>query len=297
MEYNINPCVFSNVFVFPVSIADKYLKLCRGEHLKVLIYIMRSGTQKPSVAEISEALEISEYDVKEAILFWADAGILLTENTAPSGDKTPAVKKVLKPTREDIAKRGLEDPKIKYLLAETQLKFGRNLKNNEAQTLVYLYDDMGLEVSLILFIVEYAKQREKVNIRFIEALASDWLDKGIETIAEAEEEVRQIALREQAWGIVCRAFGIELRKPTKKETELSNKWINEWKISKELLEKAYEVCVDSKSKFVFSYTAKIIENWHNQGYKKPEDIKAPQKSDTTATYDIDLFEKMLNSKE
>ncbi len=299
MEYNINPAVFTNVFVFPVSIADKYLKLCKGEHLKVLVYIMRSSTDKPTVEEISSALDLSEYDVKEAILFWADAGILLTENCITSVEKTKTVKKVLKPSRDDIAKRGLEDPKIKYLLAETQLKFGRGLKNNETQTLVWLYDDLGLDVSLVLLIVEHAVKCEKINIRFIESIAADWADKGIETIEQAEEELRRMALSDKTWSVVCKAFGIERRKPSKKEETLSLLWINDWKISPEMLKEAYDTCVDAKSKYSFPYIAKIIENWHQNGYKKPEDIRSKEKvaGSKTVTFDVELYKKKLKSKE
>jgi len=296
MEYNINPSVFTNVFVFPSAIADKYLKLCKGEHLKVIIYILRSSSNKPSMQEISDALDISLYDVEEAILFWADAGILVTDNISKT-EKTKVLKKSLKPDRDDVAKRGLEDPKIKYLLAETQLKFGRCLKTNETQTLVWLYDDLGLDVSLILFIVEYAIQNNKKNMRFIESIATDWADKEIETIEQAEEQVRLLALYDKSWAVVCKAFGIERRKPSKKEETLSLLWVNDWKISPEMLKEAYDICVDSKSKYSFAYIAKIIENWHNNGYKKVEDIKPKANDKMQGAYDIDLFEKMINSKD
>lgn len=299
MEYNINPSVFTNVFVFPVMIADKYLKLCKGEHLKVLLYILRTSTNKPSVEEISSALDLSVYDVEEAILFWADAGILLTENVSPVIERQKTVKKSLKPSRDDVAKRGLEDIRIKTLLNETQLKFGRGLKTNETQTLVWLFDDLGLDVSLILLIVQHAVDIGKKNIRYIESVATDWLDKGIETIEQAEEEFRKMALCDKAWTVVCKAFGIERRKPSKKEESLSLLWINDWKISPELLKEAYDACIDAKSKYSFPYIAKIIENWHTNGYTKPEDIKPKEKvsDSSTVTFDVDLYKKMLNSKD
>ena len=110
MEYFINPSVYAQTFALPSDVADKYLKLAKGEHIKVLIYIMRNSANLPD-------------DVKEALLFWADAGILMPkENTASTTDKQKIVKKIIKPQREDVAKRGLEDPKIRYMLNETQLK-------------------------------------------------------------------------------------------------------------------------------------------------------------------------------
>ncbi len=296
MVYNINPIIFSSTFAVPTDVADKYLKLSKGEHLKVLIYILRNIAAKPSVEQIAKETDISEFDVKEALLFWADTGILITEAPKNFEEKNKSVKKALKPSRIDVAKRGLEDSKLRYLLNQTQIIFGRNLKGNEVETLGWLYDDLGLEVSLILFIVEYAKQQNKAKISFIESIATEWADKGVETIDDAEEQIKNMTLAEQAWRAVSNVFGIERRKPSKKESELSLKWINEWKISKEMLKEAYDICVDNNSKYSFAYIAKIIENWHNEGKENHAEKKSNSKK-MQGAYDIDLFEKMLNSKD
>lgn len=302
MDYYINPAVFSSVFTVPSSVADRHLKLVSGDHLKVLLYIMRNMSAENTPEEISAALDVSVYDVKEALLYWADAGILLPRESAPAAkpEKKTAVSRAEKPGRNDVARRGAEDPKIRYLLSETQLKLGRNLKSNETSTLVWLYDDEGLDVSVILMIVQYAAAHGRANIRFIESTAVDWINRGIDSIAAADEELRRMAVGEKAWSIVAAAFGLERRKPSKKETELSVLWVDEWKLSRELLSAAYEACVDSKSKFSMPYVAKILESWHAKGYKTPADIEQkPKKKEENnyAAYDIDLFEKMLNTKD
>ncbi len=302
MGYSINPAVFSSVFTVPAAVADNHLKLARGEHIKVLLYIMRNLSEPISEEKIASAAGLDLYEIKEALLYWADAGIINSDKASETEEtvtRTKAVKQVIKPDRVDVARRGAEDEKIRYLLRETQMKLGRNLKTNETSTLVWLYDDMGLDVSVILMIVQYAMAHGKANIRFIESTAVSWINKGISTLTEADNELRLMALAEQAWGIVCKVFGIEKRKPSKKESDLSLLWVDEWKISKEMLSAAYEACVDAKSKFSFPYTAKIIESWHNAGYKTPEDIvkKEAAEKEGFAAYDIDLFEKMLNTKD
>lgn len=302
MNFYINPVCLSSAFTVPAVVVDNHLKFAKPEHFKVLLYIMRNMLADVSNEDISSATDLSLYDVEEALLYWADAGILCPkETTPPSREETPtAVAKTAKPTRTDVAKRGNEDPKIRYLLRETQMKLGRNLKSNETNTLVWLYDDQGLDVSVILLIIQYAVAHGKANIRFIESTAVDWLNKGIDNITDADEELRRMAMGEQAWNVVASAFGIERRKPSQKETDYSLKWIEEWKISREMLLAAYEECVNAKSKFSFPYVAKIIENWHEKGYAKPEDIEKKPKSDDDngfAAYDLDLFEKMINSKD
>lgn len=302
MEYYINPNIFMSGFAVPVSIVDNHLKFAKGDHIKVLLYILRNNVNLPTVEEISQFTDVSVFDVKEALLYWADANILIPKNQPAVENKEPQkiVKKNLKPSRSDITRRALEDEKIKYLLTQAQMKLGRNLKQNETETLVWLYDDQGLDVSLILFAIQYAISKNKPNIRFIESTAINWLEKGIETIAEADQEIRKEVVSEQAWFTVCKAFGLEKRKPSKKELENSYKWVVEWEFSKEMLVAAYEACVDSSSKFTFPYVSKIIENWHSKGYKTPEDIeerKTPKSDKDYAAYDLDLFEKMLNSKD
>lgn len=302
MNYRINPSAFSAVFTVPAEVADRHLKLARGEHIKVLLYIMRNMTVPINTSVIAEAVRISEYYVKEALLYWADAGILICDGDLKENTeiKPKTVNRAQKPTRRDVARRGNEDEKISYLLRETQMRLGRNLKSNETGTLVWLYDDEGLDVSLILMIVQYAAAHNKANIRFIESTAVDWINKGIDTVADADAELNRMAMGDQAWKIVSSAFGLERRKPSKKETELSLLWVNDWKMSKEMLEAAYEECVNAKSKFSFPYTAKIIDSWHEKGFKTPKDIqksKQDVEKEGYAAYDIDLFEKMLNTKD
>lgn len=301
MSYLINPKAFSAVFTVPAAVADKHLKLARGEHIKVLLYIMRNMSVNPNNAEIAAATGLSEYDVAEALLYWESAGILMPDGkpAEKAEIKAPAVKQNAKPDRADVARRGAEDEKIRYLLTETQMKLGRNLKSNETSTLVWLYDDLGLDVSLILMIVQYAAVHGKARIGFIESTATDWVNRGISTIAAADKELNQMAMSEQAWGIVCSAFGLEKRKPSKNELKLSLMWVDEWKMSREMLAAAYNACVDGISKFDIKYISKILENWHEKGYKTPDDIEEKKNSggekESFAAYDIDLFEKMLNS--
>ena len=301
MNYIIDPKAFSAVFTVPAAVADKHLKLARGEHIKVLLYVMRNMSANPDNAEIAAAAGLSEYEVEEALLYWAGAGILLPDGkpTERTEIKAPVVKQNAKPDRADVARRGAEDEKIRYLLTETQMKLGRNLKSNESSTLVWLYDDLGLDVSLILMIVQYAVAHGKPRIGFIESTATDWVNRGIDTIAEADRELNNMAISEQALGIVCSSFGLVKRRPSKNELKLSLMWTDEWKMSREMLTAAYNACVDSISKFDMKYVSKILENWHEKGYKAPDDIEEQKKSGTKkrsfAAYDLDLFEKMLNS--
>lgn len=300
MDYFVNPACFSAAFAVPSELCDKYLKLAKGEHIKVLLYMLRNNSRTLTEEEISSELAFTVYEVKEALLFWADTGILMSkETTKPAEREQKAYQKIIKPSREDVLLRSQEDPKIKWLLNQSQLIYGRNLKESETRTLVWLYDDLGLDIDVLFIILNHAKSMDKLKMSFIQSLAVEWLNKGIDTVAAADEELRLMATANLAWSMVRSAFGLGPRKPTKKESEYSNLWVNEWKMSKEMLEAAYDACVDATSGVSFPYIAKVIEDWHKNGYKTPAEIKQCKKNENKhgGAYDLELFEKMLNSKE
>ena len=299
MDYTLNFSLLASSFPVPKKALDQ-LKFAKGEHVKVLLYILNDISEFPKAEVIASAVGVSEYEVKEALAFWENAGILIGKKEEPK-KQTKAKPAVLhhmeKPSREDVARRGKEDPKIAFLLRETQLKLGRNLKTNEVSTLVWLYDDQGLDVSILLLIIQYAVSCNRANIRFIESTALSWIEKGVSNLAEADDELRRMALSEQCWSVVCRSFGLEKRKPSTKETELALLWLEEWKLDPALLSAAYEECVDKKSKFSMSYVAKILENWHKNGDKPTKKENTADGKKDFAAYDLDLFEEMLNSKD
>ena len=298
MIYNVNPAIFSSTYAIPTDVADKYLKIATHTQLKVLLYFMRNISDGIDSQKISDALRLDINETEDALLFWQQCGIL-TGATPKEELKTVVVKSTL-PSRTDVIKRGLEDKQLMFLLREAQLKFGRNLKQNESQLLVSLYDDHGMDPSVILLLLGYAVREGKCNLTFVKKTATHWLESGVETVMDAENLIAESAKQNLAWSVVQSAFGIERRNPSTKEAELSNLWVNEWKISTELLKAAYDACVDAKTKLSMPYVSKIIESWHKDDITNPEQVSAkkknvkPQGKNDYAGYDLDLFEKMLN---
>lgn len=300
MAYKVNFATFAGAFNVPKEVAEK-LKLTNEKQLKVILYILANLSEEISPQKISEKLGIPEAAVEEALEYWTQSGVLTGEKEIKSAAEEPVRRVAIKsarPSRGDVARRGLEDKNLGMLLSEAQLKFGRNLKSNESAGLVWIYDDLGLDVSVVLYLLQYALSVERLNITFLEKTAAKWAEMGIDSVRKAEKFVTDEANKDLSWRRVEKAFGIERRRPSAKETELATLWIMEWKLSDELLVAAYDECVNQKAKFIMSYTAKILENWHKDGVKSAEDIKAREKAasegdNSFAAYDLDLFEKKL----
>ncbi|MBQ5810000.1 MAG: DnaD domain protein, partial [Clostridia bacterium] len=214
-----------------------------------------------------------------------------------------------KPSREEVARRGLEDAQVSFLLKEAEIKFGRTLKANEASTLVWLHDDEGLSAPVIIMLLEFAAAEGACNVSFIERTALQWVQKGVSDISDAEQEIKQLQESRSAWRQVCRAMGIEKRLPSANELKLATTWVYDYGYGQDILHAAYEACVDSISKFDMKYVKGIIDNWHKNGVKTTADLSADatavaptpkkaerkKKSSAMNTTDMDWAEKMLQT--
>lgn len=302
MKYFINPTIFSSAFSLPSSIVDSGIKVATESEIKVILYLFRHFSDGIDLDACANCLGYTVKEVENSLVFWINNGVISKEIVdIPQNSSEKAITKNEKPNRLDVAKRGVEDKNFALILHEAQMKFSRSLKSNESTTLLYIYEDLGLDISVILYLLQYALNENKLNIRFIEKTAVNWVNSDVKTVNDAEKIVVKELNQNLAWKRVEKAFGIEHRKPSKKEIDYSLLWLEEWKLTDEYLVLAYNVCVDNKSKFIFSYCAKIIENWRELGFTTVEavneylDKNKPVEENNYAGYDISLYEQMLDN--
>ena len=306
MNSLINPGVYSDTFAIPSGVVDNHIKIATAVQLKVLLYIFKNANIQLDAQSIAHVLSLNLEEVKDAIGYWSGAGYLKGDTIAAKIQTATTKKARMQsqlPSREEIAKLSRDDENLMVLYREAQNTFCRPLKQSEASLLAWLYNDEGMPVSVILMLLSLAAQQGNVTKSFIESTAVQWLNDGVSTIEDAEEKTREALLCDQSFKLVCSAFGISKRKPGKKENEYAFKWVQTFKMSKELLTAAYEICVDATGKYSIDYINTILEKWHKNGVKTLEDIEkasskepSKKKNDFDA-YDKNLIERILNSED
>lgn len=304
MSYLVNSSAMSAPFFVPSSVVDKHLKLATENQIKVLLFSLKNISSGIEPTAIADFLKLPLDEVNDSLEFWVQTGLLVNDSKPnpiePEKEKPEksVIKPItVKPTREEISSLALTDNKLAFLLGEAEMKLGRAMRNNEIQNLAWLYLDHSMDVSLILMLVEYAVTENKATVSFIEKVALSWLEAGVETLADAEEQIELRSQKKTAWGMVESAFGIDHRMPSDKELEFAGKWILEWHFSREMLKEAYNRCVDAKAKLDMRYINGILERWFKEGIKNPSDAekKNKTKQDGMATYDKNLVNRLLNN--
>lgn len=338
MAYDIGSGIWKSVFAVPSEIIDSHIKMASGLSVKVLMLILRRGGNI-QLNEIAELLGQSESDIKDSIHFWEEAGVMNCSSGQNSVYIQEAPAKNLSGTDIQYQEHQIETPKpasqdapnvdtrkiatlssgrrrfstheinemaeqdniISFLLQEAQAVIGKPLTPIATDTVVALYSFYEMQPDIILMIIQYCVSIDKPSMRYIEKVAADWLDKGIDTHEKAEAEILERARKSSIEGEVKRAFGID-RALVPSEQKFIETWTEKYKQDISLIRLAYERNIDIKAQLSFAYINGILTNWYSSGISTPAEAlkemhdkksKVADK-DKDSSYAIDELEDMVN---
>lgn len=283
----------------PKAVADRFLPLATGVQIKVILCLFRFENMPLTVEDISKQCNADLNDVKEAIEYWVKNGLLIRRGSqlVLSSAVTEQPQTLPRYNPESILERKNSDNEFSYLVDEIQRLLGKTVNHNDMSVVFAMYDHLGFSTDLVLQIVNYCMSSGKTNFRYIEKVALDWYDRGIDSFEKAEKLIRTLEQRDRAEHAVAIYFGIEDRALSKKEKEYIDNWINALNMSMEMIKQAYEVCIDKKTKLSFAYINGILADWYKKGYTTVSQIDeskhaTPDKSYNTGDIEQEILKRL-----
>lgn len=206
---------------------------------------------------------------------------------------------------QELAQR---DDSVQFLLHEAETRLCKTLSSSDTATLVWLYDYAGIPVDVLLMVIAYCKSLGKNSLRYIQKVALEWFDQGVDTVERAENRIQHLNSLRQFENTVRTVFGIRDRTFTTKEQEYIRSW-EEFAPSAELLRLAYDKTVENTGRISFAYVHSILSAWHTKGISTVEaaaEDRAPSKgasgqqslsgqagsSYDRPSYDLEEFKRM-----
>lgn len=309
MEYNLatTGAFWGNgIFNIPKSLVDNYIKLASEYQLKAILIIL-SQNGKADSALVSAALGITEKDTQNIMQFWINEGIITAdESNEPAAKQTadaksdishvplsnapvysvkdtpqipPEPKKqkltiaapVLSP--KDIVQAIEDNKEISELFDEAQVALGRTISHAEEEMLVNLVNFYGMKSEIILMILGYCRSKaekgRKTSTAYILKIAENWIEEGIETIADAEEKLLAIEQSDKLWVEITALAGIKHKRPTQKQRDMITGWSRDF--SFKMITLAIEEMINNAASPSLAYVDKILKNWKKAGIATPAD--------------------------
>ena len=203
MEYSdllhVSATLVANEFL------DKYMPKANGEYVKVYLYLLKNQVNGIDIGTIAENLSLTEGDVRRAIKYWEEQGILTRGPKVQDKsrkEQEPKKDQDLKKEREalrktyrkaegaDVLLRLSKDGEFAQLLFVVQKYMSKILTDTDQQVFAYLYDGLNMPCDVLEYLVEYCVQTGHNNIRYIETVGLDWVDSGIRDVESAKKRTK-----------------------------------------------------------------------------------------------------------
>lgn len=161
-----------------------------------------------------------------------------------------------------------ESVDIAILFATAERLFGKALSTTELNTLLIFYEYYRLPTEVIEEMLAYSIDHGHKGWRYIEKVALDWADSGIDTIEKAKNKMKAF---NHEYRQFMQALGVSNDYPTKKQQIYFDEWLNTG-LSMEVLVEALERTVISTGQASFPYADAIIKDWSNLDVKDLSDV-------------------------
>lgn len=177
------------------------------------------------------------------------------------------------PDREDVDIVSLEDnEEFHALLFSAGQYLAKALTPTDADILAYIYEGLSFSEDMIEYLIELSASRGKSSLRYMEAIAIDWYNRGIKTLEEAKADSAEFLKENQDVKIVKRALGLGNRKLIDEELGYIRKWFGEYAFHRDIVEEACKRTIMNISTPSFRYVDSILTSWSEKGVKHLTDL-------------------------
>lgn len=283
-----------NVTILPNDFIDHYMRKADGEYVKIYLLLLRlSGSNLPiRVDELADALELTRKDILRALNYWEKVGLLKLNEDSPSvseGSATNASREEVAAADTSIAapkvpekanrsavemEQSIKNTDLEQTVYMAETYLGRPLSASELNSFCYINDDLHYSSDLLEYLIEYCITRGKKSVRYIESVAINWFQMGIDSVKKAKE---QTALYTQNVFPVMKAFGIANRNPGPAELDYIKKW-NSLGFETDIIVEACNRTLLATHQASFPYANRILEDWKKSGVRNTADIRSLDKN-------------------
>ena len=297
------------------------LPQANATYVKIYIYMLAFAGSNVEYSDIAKALSVLESDVRGAVNYWAEAGALSLNGdiisfndsgAAPAEVSSPARRepeREVKVRKDDYSENEVSDAVIgsqslKDMMAVAEELLQKPLNRSEMETLYWFYDGLGFSPEAVLLLLEYCISRGKPRLSYAEKVALSWCEKGLTTPEDISLYMRQSERKSEDVKFMTDKMGISNRALSQSEEQYFAKWLDEYKMNREMILLAFEYCIDRTGKLAFAYMDKILESWQAAGIFTPSAAKEEQeahknsaKSDKKgAGYEYNGLEQLMRGK-
>ena len=263
-----------NVFI------NESMPAAPGDFVKVYLYAkMYAEIKRPiSDATIAKQLGLTEDRILEAWNYWEESGVIKKHYWDGEGNLDFGVEFLS--IREQLFDSGIPEEEeeetettqafgnqaVAEMMKEIEKKLARTFSPNELRQVISWVEDLKMPPEVVEFAVTYSLELNKPSFKYINKVLENWSEKGIRTVAAAEEYLDENDQRYFSYRRVMKALGFS-RNPTEGEKKIMDSWFDDMGFN---IEKVLEACGTTAgiSNPNIKYVNGVLSNWRDDATKQ-----------------------------
>lgn len=293
-EIILHPTSAHCVTCVPDYFIDRFMVDANGEYVKVFLYLLRSlGRQNSafSISNIAEALDHTQKDIRKALSYWENCGLLELSYddchelkgiyfSAPESDFSPAPESDFSPVPEPdfspvpepaVTEAFADQESLSEIMYMAEKLIGSQITREDMETVIFWHDTLHFSWDLIEYIIEYSVEKGAKSFKYMDKIAQSYAQNNVRTVKEAKIESYSYL---SVTFTVKNAFGIKNRNLAQSEMEYINRWTKDFGFSAEIITEACNRTILKAHAPSFDYADSILKNWFEAGVRSLDDVAA-----------------------
>lgn len=278
-----------NYFPFtpiPNNFIESYMLKAKPIFVIIYIYFLNKSLKNEYI-KISESInkfDILESDILKCLEYWEENSLIKysieedilylnfiqkleekNENISPK----IIIQKEKAYSNEEINFYSKKE-EVQQLFRIAENKLAKTLSYQDRRKIIELYDGYNINMETFAILLTYCKEKNKCNFNYIEKVALDWCENGIDSYEKADEYIK---MYDEKYKKIMNTLGLRNQEPAPVQIRYMKKWINELKFPMEVIQEACNKTVAIIGKPNFSYVEKILLSWDSQNIKTIEKLE------------------------
>ena len=271
--------LFSNTLI-PDIFFSEYLSEASGDFIKVYLYMLFLSKYDKDIKinDLSKKLVLPVKTIQDAVKYWEEQGLITKKNTGYIINNMQEIElhKLYKPktalSAEQLQKSAENQQRAKAIEFINNKYFSGLMPTTWYPEIELWFKKYNFDEEVMIALFGYCFDKSALHKNYVQTVAEAWNKNNIKTFNdldvyyEKQEKLKIIAKT------IAKKLGLS-RGLTQYEYAYIEKWNIDYGYGLDVIEIALKKTT-SKANPNFDYLDKLLTDWHDRGFKTPNDVQA-----------------------
>ena len=270
--------LFSNTLI-PDIFFSEYLSEANGDFIKVYLYMLFLSKYDKDIKinDLSKKLVLPVKTIQDAVKYWEDQGLITKKNTGYIINNIQEIElhKLYKPktalSADQLQKSAENQKRAKAIEFINNKYFSGLMPTTWYPEIELWFKKYNFDEEVMIALFGYCFDKSALHKNYVQTVAEAWNQNNIKTFNdldvyyEKQEKLKVIAKT------ISKKLGLS-RGLTQYEYAYIEKWNIDYGYGLDVIEIALKKTT-SKANPNFDYLDKLLTDWHDRGFKTPNDVQ------------------------